>query len=128
MELGLGRFNSMPIFICRQCRYKVSVPQKRARFGMMCPECHSGNMKPIDDRRRRGGRDVGIRPSGIRLFIGGVILVLIGGVLFVYGRENWNVGKMGARLVGVGISLGIGGLICLAAGAFGIVRDLTQSD
>ncbi len=118
----------MPTLVCRQCRYSVFVPPKRARFGMMCPECVCGNMKPVDDRRRPGGRDVGIRPGGIQFVLGGVILFVLGGVIFVDGRENWNVGKMGARLVGVGISLVFGGLLCLAVGGFGILRDLTQSN
>ncbi len=81
-------------------------------------------MKPVEDRRRRGGRDVAIRPGSIRLLIGGVMFVMLGGAMLVWGRENWNVGKLGAKLVGAGIAMVGGGLICIAVGGYGVLRDL----
>ena len=114
----------MPKFLCRQCGFSTGVPAKTARFGMMCPECHGGNMKVADGRRRRGGRDLSIRPGSIRLVIGGAMCVVIGGALPVWGRENWNAGKLGAKFVGAGIAMIGGGLICLAVGGYGIIRAL----
>ena len=116
----------MPKLVCRQCDFSTIVSPKMARFGMMCPECHCGNLKPLQVRRtRRGDRDIAIRPNAIRALIGGVILILVGVALFAWGAMHWKVaGRFGARMTAYGAVLIVAGLISCAAGAFGVIRDL----
>ena len=116
----------MPKLVCRQCGFATVVSPKMARFGMMCPECQCGNMKPVDDRRRRGGRDVGIRPGAIRTFTGGILFLVFGAAVLFWGLLNWNAGRLGARVVGAGIVLLGLGAVSIFVGGFGILRDLIE--
>ena len=116
----------MPTLVCRNCRYTAVVSATTARLGMMCPECYGGNMKAVDNRRRPGGRDVGIRSGSIRLLIGGIIMLVFGGAAFLCGMQNWNAGRFGARMVGTGAVLLIGGAVSILAGGIGILRDLSE--
>ena len=114
----------MPTLVCRNCNYRAVVSETVGRLGMMCPECHGGNLKKVDNRRRKGGRDVGIRPGSIRLVIGGVVLLVLGGAAFLWGCQNWNAGRFGARMLGTGVVLLIGGAVSILTGGIGIIRDL----
>jgi len=116
----------MPKLVCRQCKYSTVVSDKTARFGMMCPECHLGNLKPLQVRRtKRGDGDIAIRPGAIRALIGGVLLILVGAALFAWGAMNWKVaGRLGARMTAWGAVLIVTGLISCAAGAVGIIGDI----
>lgn len=116
----------MPRLICRSCNFTTVVSEKTARFGMMCPECHLGNLKPVQVRRtKRGARDIAIRPNAIRALIGGVLLIVVGAGLFAWGMMNWKVaGRFGARMTAYGVVVIVAGLISCAAGAFGVIRDL----
>ena len=116
----------MPKLVCRQCDFSTLVSPKMARFGMMCPECHSGNMKPLDNRRRPSGSDVAIHPAAIRACIGGIVLIVAGAATLMFGLMNWNAGRLGARVVGAGAVLVIAGAISLAVGGFGILRDMIR--
>ncbi len=116
----------MPKLICRQCDFSTIVSPKMARFGMMCPECHCGNLKQADNRRRLGGSDVAIHPAAIRACIGGIVLIAVGVVTLMFGLANWNAGRLGARVVGAGAVLVIVGLVSLAVGSFGILRDMIR--
>ena len=83
-------------------------------------------MKPVDARRRRGGRDVGIRPGAIRTFLGGILFLMVGAAVLVWGLQNWNAGRMGARVVGAGIVLLGLGVLSIFVGGYGILRDLIE--
>ncbi len=111
---------------CRSCGFSIVISEKEAKFGMTCPECYSGNMKRVDKRKpgRHQNRAVDIRASTIRALIGGGMLLFLGIALLAYGRSQWNVGMLGARLVGGGIVMIIAGVISLLVGFIGIIRDV----
>lgn len=114
----------MPQVECRSCRYTRHMTKRELEFGMRCPECHAGNLKPIPKKGSRKDRVTAVQPATIRALISGVCLILLGGLLLAYGRSNWNAGRFGARMVGAAVVLLVMGVISLIAGFVGWVRDL----
>lgn len=113
----------MPRMECRNCGYTRTMTQREADFGMDCPECYGRRLKPVPRKRSRVDYDVSVRPVTMQALIGGALALAVGIPLVLYGRENWNAGRFGARFIGVGLTLIIGGIIGLVIGVTGLIRD-----
>ena len=114
----------MPRVACRSCGYTRSMTKRELEFGMRCPECHGGNLKPIP-KKTREGRVVSTRPVTVRSLIAGALLLVLGGVALAWGLSHMNGrGPMGARMVGGGVVLLIAGVVSLGTGLYNLVIDL----
>ena len=65
-------------------------------------------------------------PGAIRTFIGGILFLVVGTAVLFWGLQNWNAGRLGARVVGAGIVLLGMGVLSIFVGGFSILRDLIE--